>query len=255
MKTCTTCGRPRLLDAFSGEGGAGVGYQRAGFCVDAIDRVPDRKTHRGQEARLRNYPVDCPAAQRICTDAVVYIAEHGHEYAAGHGSPTCTGYSRGTAAIPGRLEKYDRLIGATREAFLIAGIAYVIENVEDARPELESPILLCGRQFDLRAIDDDGMPLVMDRHRLFESNVLLLAPEHLPHDTSLQVAGSYGGARRDKREAREIRKGGYVPSVDVMRELLATPWMSEKGCQLSIPPAYSEHIGRQLLEQIGRAAA
>lgn len=27
MSTCQTCGRPKLLDAFSGEGGAGVGYQ------------------------------------------------------------------------------------------------------------------------------------------------------------------------------------------------------------------------------------
>jgi DNA (cytosine-5)-methyltransferase 1 len=242
---CGTCGQPRLLDAFSGEGGAGLGYIRAGFCVDAIDT---------SQARLDRYPIVCRAARRIRGDAIAYIAEHGHRYAAGHGSPTCTGYCRGTAAIPDRLSRYDRLIGATREAFLTAGIPYVIENVADARPELRDPALLCGRMFDLATIDDDGTPLVMDRHRLFETSFFYSPPEHHKHDRSVQVAG-YGGARRDKREAREIRRGGYVPSAAIQRELLGTPWMSEKGCQLSIPPAYTEHIGAQLRDHIASRAA
>lgn len=243
---CHACGRPRLLDAFSGEGGAGVGYQRAGFCVTAVD---------SSAARLKRYPLDCPAASAIQGDAVEAILTLGHRFAAGHGSPTCTGYSRGTAAIPDRFDRYDRLIPATRAAFQTVDIPYVIENVADARPELHSPILLCGRMFNLSAVDDDGTPLVMDRHRLFESNTFLFAPEHHKHDPNVQVAGSYGGARRDKREAREVRKGGYVPSADIQRELLGTPWMSEKGCQLSIPPAYTEFLGAQLIEQIASAAA
>lgn len=245
MSSCSVCQRPRLLDAFSGEGGAGRGYQRAGFCVTAVDNAP---------ARLKHYPIDCAAAEPVCADAVAFIAEHGHEYAAGHGSPTCTGYSRGTAAVPDRLAKYDRLIPATREAFQIAGIPYVIENVADARRELLDPIMLCGRMFDLTATDDDGTPLVMDRHRLFECSEFLLTPDHPKHDRRVQVAGSYGGARRDKWEAKHVRKGGYVPSADVQRALLGTPWMTEKGCQLSIPPAYTEFIGLQLLARIAVAA-
>lgn len=247
MSICQHCGRPRLLDAFSGEGGAGVGYMRAGFCVTPVEK---------SKARLNRYPRQCPAALPIRGDAIWAIANLGREYAAIHMSPTCTGYSRGTAAIPDRINRYDRLIGAAREAAQMTGRPYVIENVADARPELRNPALLCGRMFNLTATDDDGTPLVMDRHRLFETHgFTLMVPEHLPHDRSLQVAGSYGGARRDKREAREVRKGGYVPSADVQRELLGTPWMTEKGCQLSIPPAYTEHIGRQLIEQITEAAA
>lgn len=241
MRECPVCGRLRLLDAFAGEGGAGLGYLRAGFCNDAVDKSAER---------LYRYPADCLGSRRVKADAIEYIVNHGHEYAAGHGSPTCTGYSRGTAAIPDRLERYDRLIGATRAAFKIAGIDYVIENVADARSELHNPVLLCGRQFGLTATDDDGTPLVMDRHRLFETSFPVMAPEHPPHDTSLQVAGAYGGARRDKREAREVRKGGYVPSVEVQRELLGTPWMSEKGCQLSIPPVYSQYIGAALMAHL-----
>ena len=95
----------------------------------------------------------------------------------------------------------------------------------------------------------------MDRHRLFECSEFVMVPDHPKHDRSVQVAGSYGGARRDKVEARTIRKGGYVPSADVQRALLGTPWMSEKGCQLSIPPAYTEFVGTALLDHLARAAA
>lgn len=226
----------RLLDVFCGEGGAGMGYARAGFTVVGVDLAP---------ARLKRYPFECHQG-----DAIAFILEHGHEFDAIHASPTCTGYSRGTAAIHDRLERYDRLIGATREALEIVGRPYVIENVADARPELRSPVLLCGRMFGLTATDDDGTPLVMDRHRLFESSEFLMVPDHEAHDPRPQVAGSYGGARRDKREAREVRKGGYVPSADVQRALLGTPWMSEKGCHLSIPPAFTEYLGRQLIARL-----
>ena len=116
-------------------------------------------------------------------------------------------------------------------------------------------MMLCGRMFGLSAIDDDGTPLVMDRHRLFESNLLLMAPPHPKHDRSVQVAGAYGGARRDKVEARTVRRGGYVPkSLAVLHDLLGAPWMSEQGCFLSIPPAYSEHIGRQLAAHLSEVA-
>lgn len=239
---CGACGRPRLLDAFAGEGGAGRGYQQAGFCASPVEQ---------SKARLSRYPLDCENAEPICGDAIAYIAAYGHQYAAIHMSPTCTGYSRGTVALPDRLSRYDRLIPAAREAAQIAGRPYVIENVAGARSELRTPVLLCGRMFKLEATDDDGTRLVMDRHRLFETSFFILgAPEHPRHDPAMQVAGSYGGARRDKAESRTIRKGGYVPSADVQRTLLDTPWMSEKGCQLSIPPAYTRWIGERLMAEV-----
>jgi DNA (cytosine-5)-methyltransferase 1 len=244
---CHICDKPRLLDAFAGEGGAGFGYMRAGFCVDAVDM---------SASRLTRYPQECPGAVTFGGDAIKFILDNGHVYAAIHASPTCTGYSRGTAAIPDRVARYDRLIPAVREALQMVGRPFVIENVADARPELRNPVLLCGRQFGLSAIDTDGTPLVMDRHRLFEcSGFPVMAPEHVPHDPTVQVAGAYGGARRDKVEAREVRGGGYVPaSLDVLRELLGTPWMTERGCFLSIPPAYTEFIGGQLLASLEVAA-
>lgn len=230
--------RPKILDLYCGEGGAGAGYHRAGFDVVGVDKDPKR---------LANYPFPC-----IEADAIQYLLEHGHEYDVRHASPTCTGYSRGTAAIPDRFDRYDRLIAATRDALIEVGGPYVIENVADARRELHQPVMLCWSMFFEAGsvLDNDGTPLRMERHRLFESNVPLTPPAACNHPKHVQVAGAYGGARRDKWEAKHIRKGGYVPaSLDVLRDLVDAPWMSEKGVFLSIPPAYTEWIGSQLLSR------
>lgn len=228
--------RPKLLDLYCGEGGAGMGYHRAGFDVVGVDN---------NQARLDRYPFPY-----IKADAIEYVLEHGHEYAVRHASPTCTGYSRGTAAIPDRFDRYDRLIAATREALVQVGGPYVIENVEDSASELDMPMMLCWSMFNDpgSVLDSDGTSLRMERHRLFESNVWLTAPASCNHPRRVQVAGAYSGARRDKVEARVVRKGGYVPpSLDVLQALVGADWMSERGTFLSIPPAYTQHVGEQLL--------
>jgi DNA (cytosine-5)-methyltransferase 1 len=234
--------RPRLLDLFCGEGGAASGYARAGFSVYGVDNDP---------ARLARYPFKHERA-----DALTYLAQCGDVFDVIHASPPCTGYTRGTAAIPNRLNKYDRLIPIVRELLKATGKPYVIENVADAKPELHNPLQLCWTEFyePGSVEDDDGTPLQMFRHRLFESNIPLMGAGGCGHNRFVQVAGAYGGARRDKVEAREIRKGGYVPNLYVMRELLDAPWMSEKGCFLSIPPWYTKFIGRQILDYLAVAA-
>lgn len=233
--------RPVLLDLYCGRGGAAMGYYRAGFDVVGVDIEPQP-----------DYPFDFVQA-----DAIEYTLQHGHEYDARHASPTCTGYSRGTAAVPDRLARYDRLIGATREALLTVGGPYVIENVADARSELRNPVMLCWSMFrDAGSVlDVDGTPLRMERHRLFETNVPLGLLPGCYHPSRIQVAGAYGGARRDRFEARHVRKGGYVPpTLDVLRELLGTPWMDEKGCFLSVPPDYTEWIGGHVLDALDASA-
>jgi DNA (cytosine-5)-methyltransferase 1 len=234
--------RSLCLEVCAGEGGSTKGLMDAGWDVIANDNDWNRLKRNPSPLKLHGDAFD---AIRVLGGTVSLIWA---------GWP-CQGYSRGTVAIAGREEKYDRLIAAGRAAMQATGTAYVIENVEDARSELVNPIMLCGRQFGLRATDTDGTPLVLDRHRLFESNVALWAPPSCrPHDRTVQVAGSYGGARRDKDEARLVRKGGYVPSVKVQQELLGIDWMSQEGMKLSIPPAYSRYIGDQLIDAVAVAA-
>ena len=247
--------RPRLLDLFCGQGGAAAGYIAAGWDVTGVD--------------IANHAHRYPGAF-VQGDALAYLAQHGHGYDAIHASPPCQGYTIATAGNPTARAKHRRLIAATRELLILAGRPWVIENVEQARRQMVDPIMLCGRMFGLGALDEDGEPLVLDRHRLFESNVPLVAPPHPKHGAE-QVAGVYGGSRRAKRRdgetlaevaprdryaARVERGGGYVPrSIAVQQRLLGIDWMTVKGMQESIPPAYAEFVGRQLLAHVGRAAA
>jgi DNA (cytosine-5)-methyltransferase 1 len=233
-----------ILEVCAGEGGSTRGLMDAGFDVIAIDDDPNRLK--------RN-----PAGVKFVMDAFDAIERLSAQVDALWAGWPCQGYSAGTRSIRanGTYTNHERLIAAGRDAMQQTGLSYVIENVDGARTELVSPILLCGRMFGLAAIDVDGTPLVMDRHRLFESNVMLWAPEHEPHDRTVQVAGSYGGARRDKAEARNVRHGGYVPSAKVQAELLGIDWMSQQGMYLSIPPVYAQHIGQQLMAHLQVVAA
>jgi len=226
--------QPRLLDLFCGAGGGAVGYARAGFDVVGVDiRAQPRYQYEFHQA-----------------DALEFLAEHGHEFGVVHASPPCQRYSHGTVA--GHSHKHPDLIGPTRRALLATERPYVIENV--SRAPLHNPVTLCGSMFGLATVDDDGTPLRMERHRLFESNVLLYPPTPCDHDPDVRVAGSYGGARRDKDEARLVRRGGYVPSKAVQERLLGIDWMTEAGLYQAIPPAYTEWIGCQLFDHLAVAS-
>ena len=199
--------------------------------------------------------------------------EHGHEFDAIHASPPCQGYSIATAGNPEARAKHKRLIAATRELLVVSERPWVIENVEQAIAQMRRPITLCGRMFGLEAIDEDGEPLVLDRHRLFESNVELTYPTHPRHERDERsVGGVYGGSRRakadgtertlaewaplDRHAAKHVRKGGYVPrSKAVQQALLGIDWMTVRGMQESIPPIYAQHVGMQLLTHARQDAA
>lgn len=221
----------RILDLFCCEGGAARGYEAAGFEVVGVDLDPKF---------ARRYPYEFHAA-----DAIKFVKEHASEFDAIHASPPCQAYS---VTKNSHNREHPQLIEPTRQALIESGLPYVIENVVGA--PLINPVLLCGRMFGLEAIDDDGEKVVMDRHRLFETNFGLPPLLHEPHDKSLQVAGSYGGARRDKYEARFIRKGGYVPSKKVQESLLGIDWMTQHGLYQSLPPVYTQYVGKHLIKHL-----
>jgi DNA (cytosine-5)-methyltransferase 1 len=248
-------GRPKALDLYSCEGGAARGYDLAGFDVYGVDLFTSTK---GGFSRKR-YPY--PARQGDALFALEMLLADGRlrfdngeglglsDFAAIHASPPCQHASAGTRAMRSRGDnRHPALIEPTRELLRRTGLPYVIENVKGAA--LIDPITLCGTMFGLTAVDEDGTPLEMWRHRLFESNVPLRTWECQHGAFSDQVAGSYGGARRDKKEARFVRHGGYVPSKAVQQELLGIDWMTERGMYQSLPPIYTQFIGRSLLDHL-----
>lgn len=263
--------RPRLLDLYCCEGGAAAGFQRAGFDVYGVDLLPKFAKRYVGEGFHAGSALDV-LTTLIAGGSIPFTLRDGtikhlllSDFVAIHASPPCQGYSIATAGNPEARGKHERLIAATRTLLEQTGKPWVIENVEQALSQMNGPITLCGRMFGLEAPDEDGLTLVLDRHRLFESNVPLIAPAHPKHD-GRQVAGVYGGSRRsskpnatpadDRYAARFERHGGYVPrSTAVQQALLDIDWMTQNGMNQSLPPAYTEWVGLQLRQRLMAVAA
>lgn len=246
--------RPKLLDLFSGEGGAAVGYDRAGFDVYGVDVDP-------KVARRYPYPIHIGdaldvLARLISGESIDFHHPDGRvewlilsDFVGAHGSPPCQFYSK-TANAYDSEGKHPDLVEPTRALLIATGLPYVIENVEGA--PLIDPLTLCGTEFALRAPDVDGVELALLRHRLFESNLWLMGAGGCSHDSAV-VAGVYSGSRHNWPEDRDnpARRGGYVPrGKGVTAALLGIDWMTQKGREQSIPPAYTEFIGSQLIAHL-----
>ena len=213
--------KPRLLDLYCGAGGAGAGYARAGFEVLGVDLK-----------RQPRYPFAF-----VQGDALAYLEAHGAEFAAIHASPPCQRYSVNTKQH-GTMADHPDAVPEVRELLRALGRPYIIENVPGA--PLESPIVLCGSMFGSTRLR---------RHRLFESNVVLLQPScrhEIQHDC-ISVTGNAGGSSKRDGAAR-------FGSVDTWREIMGIDWMTGKELAESIPPVYTEYLGRQILAALEAAA-
>ena len=207
-----------------------MGYHRAGFDLVGVDINPQPR-----------YPFEF-----VQGDAIEYAWRHGHLFDAIHASPPCDRYTR-MAAQHGTQGDHPDLIPPTREVLAALhatyGIPYVIENVELARRDLVDPILLCGEMYGLDVF----------RHRLFESSAALQAPAHPRHSGRIgdgrfvTMTGSTGGSSR--------RDGVRHGTKSDWQRASGIDWMTAKEMSEAIPPAYTEHLGRQMLAYIADSAA
>lgn len=221
--------KPRLLDICCKQGGASWGYHLAGFDVVGSDREHQpRYPFKFIESDLRDLD---PAWIRDNFDAVA-------------GSPPCWDHSD----LKHRTGKdYEDFIPETRALFQATGLPYVIENVEGA--PLIDPLVLCGTQFP-------GLRVI--RHRLFESNIPLTAPgpcgKHPLVYTLDKRKRHYG--RLDEWTAFVSVNGGGNSSKAAAEDAMGVRpgWMTKDGLNQSIPPAYTRHIGEQLLAYLAEMA-
>lgn len=217
--------RPKLLDGFCGAGGAGKGYADAGFEVVGVDNKPQP-----------HYP--CRFVQ---ADFFSYLAEHWREYDAFHASPPCqasTALTKGT----NKGRRYVDVIPETRYALLGTGRPFVLENVQGAA--LRRDLTLCGEMFDLDVI----------RHRYFELHgFYALQPSHPAHRG--RVAGWRHGKRYDGPYVAVYGDGGGKGSVAEWQRAMGIDWTDDrKAIAEAIPPAYTFHVGTQLLAHLEAVA-
>jgi len=228
--------RPLLLDLFCGAGGAAMGYHRAGFDVIGVDIDPQP-----------DYPFPF-----IQDDVMEWMLRPHHllgptfyDPSAIHASPPCQRYSD-LARRNGNADEWPDLVPRVRRLLEMAGLPYVIENVEGA--PLIDPVMLCGTMFP---------ELAVIRHRLFETNWPLMAPSvHPKHPlvfTHDKRKAHYGKLDQDTSYVQVT--GGGNATIANKRRAMGMPWANNHGLNEAIPPAYTEFIGRQLIAQLAEVAA
>jgi DNA (cytosine-5)-methyltransferase 1 len=219
---------PVLLDLFCGGGGAAMGYHRAGFAVVGIDYVPQP-----------SYPF-----KFVRADAMRYPLDG---FDAVHASPPCKRFTsarnrdRNTLRL---FDPHDDLLTPTLARFAELGVPWVVENVPGS-PMPAGSITLCGSSFGLD----------VRRHRLFASNVELVAPacDHawqVPRFQSLENKGRKSGRLASVVGVHGTLQGG-ADTLALRQRALGIDWLDNDRLTQAIPPAFTEHIGAQLLATIG----
>lgn len=204
----------KLLDLFRKAGGASMGYYRAGFTeIVGIDIQPQpRYPFRFIQADAMHPPLDLRMFDLI------------------HASPPCQKYSAATKHLA---KESPLLIEDVREMLLASGVDFVIENTPGA--PLLNPITLCGLAFGLK----------VKRHRLFESSHFLLAPPCPSHDGDYFVIFGH-----EVRSRRHGHAAGRKNNLAAGRAAMGIEWMTRGELSEAIPPAYTEWIGKRIMEHI-----
>jgi DNA (cytosine-5)-methyltransferase 1 len=216
--------KPLLVDLYCCEGGAGMGYHRAGFEVIGVDRDPQP-----------NYPF-----QFVQADVLELLASDRWDFydrvVAFHASPPCqfaTVYGNNAAHVR---DDHPNLIPATRELLQATGLPYVIENVEGARSHLINPVRVCGTGLNWCRVR---------RHRYFEANWPI---EGASCNHSRYFLRFFPGSSNRPNGRTVMNVGEYRVPLRLQRKVVKMPWASLYGISQAVPPAYTEHIGAQFFQ-------
>lgn len=206
----------RLLDLFCGAGGAAMGYYRAGFDeIVGVDIKPQKR-----------YPFEFYEA-----NALDFVGLWGREFDVIHASPICKGNTKLKAihkrAYPDQIPEIRQLLQSTEKP-------YIIENVIGAK--LINPLRLEGAMFGLRVI----------RPRLFETNPAVWFPPPM----RLQTGKCAPRGEYDRGQYGLITVAGHNFDPAVARIAMGIDWMSQAELSQAIPPAYTEWLGKQIIEII-----
>jgi len=163
-----------------------------------------------------------------------------------HASPPCQFFTQMRASwrAQGVNDGYEDYLTPILARFRAASVDWVVENVVGAgRCDAFHPtLLLHGAMFGLR----------VDRARLFESNVLILAPHQRRTEKPI---GVYDSRPRGKTHHRTRLNGNgrgrsemrIARTLEEAQDAMGMDWADWHGTKEAIPPAYTEFIGAQLL--------
>jgi len=211
--------KPRLLDLFCGAGGATKGYQRAGFYVVGVD-IKAQPHYCGDEFRQ--------------ADALTYPLDGFDAY---HASPPCQGYGITKNIHTCKDKDYPLLIPEIRQRLIDTYKPLIIENVPGA--PLQYSVMLCGLMFSLKVL----------RHRIFETNFFVMQPGH-PYHRNIEIGKdgfccvvAHSAVKGDSNYQYPAHKAMWVEAMQI-------DWMTKYELTQAIPPAYTEYIGKYLMQAV-----
>jgi site-specific DNA-cytosine methylase len=231
---------PKLLDLYSGSNGAGQGYTNADWDVYSVDNNVRRLELNPNPSHAGDV-IDV-LATLLAGGAVGFTHKDGRvewltltDFDAIHASPPCQGYTA-LAAVHGN--EWPKLVEPVRFLLDMTGLPYVIENVQGS--PVRRDMTLCGEMFGLSVI----------RHRYFELGRWAgIAPVHKAHRG--RVAGMRHGEWFTGPYFAVYGEGGGKGTVAQWQAAMGIDWTDVRHeIAEAIPPAYTEHIGHQLLEHI-----
>lgn len=194
-----------------------MGYFRAGFQIVGVDIAPQP-----------SYPFEFHLGNAL------EFPLNGFDIV--HASPPCQRFSR-ISRYQRISEQYEDLIMATRERLAAFGKPWVIENVPEA--PLRRDLMLCGQMF--------GLPIL--RHRVFECEGWCPSHPSHPSHPGRQAWSGYN------RLPEILTIVGHTYRLEEGRYAMGIPWMaSREELNEAIPPAYTEWIGKQLVEATGESS-
>lgn len=200
----------RILDWFSGAGGASMGLHRAypdaditGVDVKPQPRYPFRFVL-GDYRSVNPQDFDFVWASPVCKRYTQML---------NHGLTDCA--------------NHPDFIPDVRERLAASGRPYVIENVAGA-PLLNAG-MLCGEMFGLRVM----------RHRYFECSFRTVWPDHIPHRGN--------GHRKQGDGGYYFRVYGHETGKAQWGLAMGIDWMKSYELAQAIPPAFSEYVAKQYI--------
>jgi DNA (cytosine-5)-methyltransferase 1 len=215
----------KLLDLYSGAGGAAMGYSQAGFSeIVGLDIEPQP-----------NYPFTFFQADVMTIDegpwGIGFVQPD-----LIHASPPCQHFTKYRNVVKDITERYEDLIEPTRRLLEASGVPYIIENVPGApiRPDL----VLCGSMFSLD----------VRRHRWFElGNWDAMAPGGCNHKGWTRQFKS----STDRENLRyTIEVGAWDEPLERQKAAMGVDWeITVRELSEAVPPAYTKFIGEQFASQ------
>lgn len=205
--------KPKLLDLFCGAGGASMGYHRAGFEVEGVDIKPQP-----------HYPFKFYEA-----DALELPLEG---YDAYHASPPCQLWAGGYNKYR---KDYSDCLTPIRTRLELTHKAWVIENVP--KSPMRADFIITG--------DMVGLPQIK-RERWFETNwwnniAVIIKQERVYPTISITGTGTPTGTYKAFGRALKLKE---------FQDAMSIRWMSRDEMSEAIPPAYTEYIGKYLMQSV-----